>query len=305
MSATVMRYTSAWASLIPAIRTTVGASLADVKVGIGLNFNALDATEKHDADGAGGAGGWLGALIGSGSRGGLRTAIPAIDAVGVTDLLSSKLDFVGVSAYAPYSGAGFGTNEFENSAFNVADSLRGLGVAVDLPRLAASGALELHYSEFGIGGGMNGNGAIAPSADVCAQQPWAGITGAYTGAADPWQRSDLGAFRITFYSRALDWLSSPASAHTHRICEVFVWGMSSWDLFGVYPDSSNAQGSYRGEDVVRRAARHNTGIIAAQVCARAPGSKCAAFAKAQAACLADDSGAACLTSPAVSRRRKL
>jgi hypothetical protein len=301
MSATVMRYTSAWASLVPAIKSTIGLKLADVKVGVGLNFNALDAVEKHEAGAV--SGGLFGALIGSGSRGGLRVPIPPIDATGVRDLLSNTVDFVGISAYAPYSGAGFPAREFENSAFNVGDALRSLAAGLDLASLAASGRLELHYSEFGIGGGTNGNGAQAPLADAAARQPWAGITGSYSAGRDPWRRADLAAFRDAFYGRALEWLSAPNSG-TYRIHEVFVWGMASWDLFATYPDSSSAEGSFRGEGVVKAIARHNAAVIAAQVCARQGPEHCNAHVTAEAACLSAD-GDACLAvaAPAASRRR--
>jgi hypothetical protein len=98
MSATIMRYTSAWASLIPHIKSTVGTKHADVKVGvagcacaavcgcskaaawlrlmlacchrarqpqvgIGLNFNALDMSETHKIEP-----GLLPILVGSGQR---------------------------------------------------------------------------------------------------------------------------------------------------------------------------------------------------------------------------------------------
>lgn len=152
MSATVMRYTSAWASLISAIKGTIGSQYADVKVGIGLNFNALDDTENHKVMNSG----IFGFLWGSGQRAS-RVAMPAIDGNAVSNLISNQIDFVGISAYAPYSGNGFGPNEFENSAFMVGDSLKRLANGVCLSCLVNSGKLELHYSEFGVGGGHEGN----------------------------------------------------------------------------------------------------------------------------------------------------
>lgn len=156
MSATIMRYTSQWATMVPAIKSIVGTKHADVKVGIGLNFNALDATETHPPQGTG----LVGFLLGSGQRA-ARYPVPGIDGGAVRDLISNKIDFVGISAYAPYSGPGFGINEFENSAFNVGDALKSFGGGVNLAGLANSGKVELHYSEFGIGGGQNGNAAVS------------------------------------------------------------------------------------------------------------------------------------------------
>lgn len=156
MSATIMRYTSQWATMVPAIKSIIGGKHADVKVGIGLNFNALDATETHPPQGSG----LVGFLLGSGQRA-ARYPVPGIDGGAVRDLITNKIDFVGISAYAPYSGPGFGINEFENSAFNVGDSLKSFGGGVNLAGLANSGKIELHYSEFGIGGGQNGNAAVS------------------------------------------------------------------------------------------------------------------------------------------------
>jgi hypothetical protein len=62
-----------------------------------------------------------------------------------------------LSSLLHHSGASFGLNEFENSAFNVGDSLKQLGNGVCLSCLVNAGKLELHYSEFGIGGGHEGN----------------------------------------------------------------------------------------------------------------------------------------------------
>jgi hypothetical protein len=168
MSATIMRYTSQWQSMVSAIKTIVGTKHADVKVGIGLNFNALDATETHPPAGTP----FLG-LFGSGQRAS-RYPVPGIDGGAVRDLITNKIDFVGISAYAPYSGPGFGIQEFENSAFNVGDALKSFGGGVNLAGLANSGKIELHYSEFGIGGGKNGNAEVR-RASLCAGVRLAGV----------------------------------------------------------------------------------------------------------------------------------
>jgi hypothetical protein len=129
--------------------------LADVMVGIGLNFNALDQTEYSVAPNQG-----LGWIFGSGARA-PRYPVPTIDGAALNNLVNNEIDFIGISAYAPYSGPGMLLNEFENSAFNVGDSLKTLGNGIDLAALVNSGKLELHYSEFGIGGGNEGNAAVS------------------------------------------------------------------------------------------------------------------------------------------------
>jgi hypothetical protein len=74
------------------------------------------------------------------------------------------------------SGPLFSLSEFENSAFNVGDSLKTLGNGVCLSCLVNAGKLELHYSEFGVGGGQEGNGnvssLVAVVAAVCACVVW-------------------------------------------------------------------------------------------------------------------------------------
>eukprot|EP00878_Enallax_costatus_P016588 GHUV01017406.1.p1 GENE.GHUV01017406.1~~GHUV01017406.1.p1 ORF type:complete len:494 (+),score=70.49 GHUV01017406.1:303-1784(+) len=155
MSATVMRYTAEWQALIPGLRSTIGSKHADVKIGIGLNFNALDAVEGGTPPPNGGLIGWL-----VGSRRASQNPIPSIDAAAVNKLVSQDIDFIGISAYAPYTGPGMQLNEFENSAFNVGESLRLLANGVNIASLINSGKLELHYSEFGIGGGDENNARV-------------------------------------------------------------------------------------------------------------------------------------------------
>lgn len=66
----------------------------------------------------------------------------------------------GISAYAPYNlnGNSFSLKEFENSAFMLCDEMLNV-YGIDIKGLAASGKLELQYSEFGIGGGSAYGGA--------------------------------------------------------------------------------------------------------------------------------------------------
>lgn len=290
MSATLMRFTNDWASLIPYIKGIIGTDMADVKVGIGLNFNALDAVEGANTAGTS----LLGMLLGSGVSSNTNSAnAPSIQEANVKALFDNGIDFLGISAYAPYSGAQFGLNEFQNAAFNVGDALASLADGVNLPELVKAGKVELHYSEFGIGGGVNGLAQLATSADACAKQPWAGITGPYTSSLDPWRQSYLSSFRNDFYSKAMDWLSSPGGT-TYTVQQVFVWCMASWDVYGIYPESSSNAGTYRDLDVVRKIAGHNTAIIAAQVC-RFQGEKiCQGFISNNTACLSDASGKSCL-----------
>lgn len=63
----------------------------------------------------------------------------------------------------------------------------------------------------------------------------------------------------------MQWLASPGMK-TYPVNEVFVWGMASWDMFGVYRESMY----YRDQAVVQEAAAYNAAVIVSQVGSAAP-----------------------------------
>lgn len=168
-----MRYTSNWSQLIPLVKDTIGSDFADVKVGAGLNFNALEAVEGT-ATTLGSA--FLDALLGGAIKAPTNASAPVIQVDMLKVLLKDKLDFLCVGAYSPFSGADFGINEFHNAATSVAQALASI-VGIDIGDLVKSGKLELIYSQFGIGGGENWFAQMAEAAEAAAKQPWAGIMG--------------------------------------------------------------------------------------------------------------------------------
>lgn len=115
----------------------------------------------------------------------------------------------------------------------------------------------------------------ASSARMAGKEPWAGVAGSYNSANDPWNVYELRTYRDEFFTKALQWLSDP-DGRTYKVCDVFVWGMASWDLFGVYPDST----AYRGLTLVQKIADHNMLVITAQANA-AQGSDSARLVLAQ------------------------
>jgi hypothetical protein len=74
-------------------------------------------------------------------------------------LFNEQLDFLGISAYAPYNlrNSGVALSEFENSAFILSNEMLD-SYGIDIKEMANSGKLELQYSEFGIGGGASYKG---------------------------------------------------------------------------------------------------------------------------------------------------
>lgn len=64
---------------------------------------------------------------------------------------------------------------------------------IDVAAIIASRGLELHYSEFGLGGGQSPTGRTpARTADQVARTPFYGVNGPYRKSADPWQNPEVG-----------------------------------------------------------------------------------------------------------------
>jgi hypothetical protein len=242
---------------------------ADVKVGAGLNFNALEAVEGTGTT-LGSA--FLDALLSGKIKAPTNASSPAIQVNMLKVLLMEELDFLGVSAYSPFSGVDFGVNEFQNAATSVTQAVANI-VGVDIGSLVKSGKLELIYSQFGIGGGQNWMAQMAEAAEACAKQPWAGVLGAYSALLDPWRNYYLDAFRKRFFAKALTWLVAPTDG-TVVVSDVFVWSISSWDIFGIYPDSTSFSGSFRNLTIVQQIAHFNTAVLAAKFCRMATTDVC-------------------------------
>jgi hypothetical protein len=202
-----MRYPSQWAKLVPVVRSIIGSKHADVKVGIGLNFNHLHVVDSqyYSAQAVDPSDGyWLGSGQRAVSPATLQNAnafsAAPIDGAGVRGLVSEVIDFVGVSAYAPYSAPGFPKHEFENSAFNLGDALRTYANGVDLAALVRAGKIELHYSEFGLGGGENGNRQVCFVALQSLLHVLSPVLDCIVaGAAACWQHASMGFANTTTY----------------------------------------------------------------------------------------------------------
>ncbi|WIA33971.1 hypothetical protein OEZ86_007066 [Tetradesmus obliquus] len=260
MSATIMRFAGQWAGIIPRLRDRVGNAHADIKMGVGLNFNRLDdtssVTKTYDSSRLS----WLAWMMGV-ERG--AADAPPIDANALRSLLSQQLDFVGISAYAPYTGSGMALSEFENAAFMFGNEMRD-SYGINVLGLVSSGKLELQYSEFGLGGGGSyGGGQVARSPGEVALRPFFGIYGPYNPASDPWSIPSNRAFLREFYSKALAWLADPGNK-TYKVASVFIWSMASWDVLGVYPESITSSGSYRDPAIAGAIASYNRQVVAAQ-----------------------------------------
>ncbi|KXZ41591.1 hypothetical protein GPECTOR_376g168 [Gonium pectorale] len=170
------------------------------------SLRGLRAVVTGVADGAvaavGGGGGVDG---GAGAR--RRLLAPQVD-VGALKSLFEAIDFLGISAYAaldaadfPSSvrGVGSGGKALQNAAFTFFGEMKA-ELGIDVPAILARRKIDLHYSEFGLGGGAS---------------------------------------------------------------------MGSWDVLGIYPESTTPAGSYRDPAVVAAVKRHNDAIVAATTAAAA------------------------------------
>eukprot|EP00879_Flechtneria_rotunda_P011737 GHRR01012258.1.p1 GENE.GHRR01012258.1~~GHRR01012258.1.p1 ORF type:complete len:433 (+),score=130.19 GHRR01012258.1:664-1962(+) len=260
MSACIMRYASDWAKLVQPLKTRITTQHADVKIGVGLNFNRLDDTTSVSKTYESSRLSWMMWLMDAEGQGG--GDVPPVDAAGLVELFNNQLDFVGISAYAPFTGPDMELNEFENSAFMFAEEMQNYGVNVQ--SLISSGKVELQYSEFGLGGGGSyGGGQVARNPGDVALRPFFGIYGVYAPDKDPWAIASNKAYRREFFSKALAWLAEPNNK-SYKISSVFIWSMASWDVLGIYPESTSASGSFRDDKIADGIKKYNLAVLRAQ-----------------------------------------
>jgi hypothetical protein len=254
MGVTIARFPASWATLADEMRARVlrgGGDQGgddkvvpsknddvdddvDVLVGIGINFTGLFKEAQAASLGAFPIFGWL--LAGpAANRPSPAVAAPNTASSSVKSLIEGKIDFLGLSAYAPMTGAGFALNEFENAAFNVRDNLASYGV--DLLKLVNSGAIELHYSELGLGGaGRDSRGMPAPTAREAARALFAGVDaarGVFVARLNPWAVPTLRAFAVEFYTKLSVWLAAGSTNKTFKVSKVFIWSHGSFDVLGI------------------------------------------------------------------------
>jgi hypothetical protein len=255
MSATIMRHPGDWGALTSPLRNRIlggDSNLVSVKMGVGMNFNRLDDVTSTNQQFGSSRLSWL---FWSMDPEGSGRGAPDINTAALQSLFASQLDFVGISAYAPVSGPGLRLQEFENSAFEFGNDMASYGV--DIAGLVNSGQLELQYSEFGIGGGNSYSGlTMARSPSEVALRPFFGVYGVYQASEDPWRVPANKAFLREYYTKALQWLADPSNK-TYKVSAAFIWSMNSWDVLGIYPESTSAQGTYEDPAIVDMVVQHN------------------------------------------------
>ncbi|KXZ42868.1 hypothetical protein GPECTOR_113g280 [Gonium pectorale] len=228
----------------------------------------------QDAEGgAGGVAGGVGDVAGVVGGGGGRSLLSnGIDLAALADLFE-RTEFLGVSAYAPLA-ANFEPEDLQASMATFYLEMRdkvGLDVVAIIDRRnrqqqqqqrLGSGAawqgpaVELHYSEFGVGGGTFSGVMPALTPAAAANAPYFGMPVHYRPNTDPWANGLMRDFLRSFYSRSLSWLSR-GGGPLIPISHCFAWNMASWDVLGIYPESTNSYGSYRDPTVADMVVQHN------------------------------------------------
>jgi hypothetical protein len=261
MSATIFRHPKSWESVASDIKTrfTTGShsvAASKVKIGVSTNFNKLcgcvgqdiinpdEFIEKYPAA-------W--------EKVKHQFDLPAIAS------LYNSLDYFGLSSY-PSLYPNFPTSMVENAVSQFDFEFGYFGLTVN--DLINKGK-EVHLSEFGLGGGIHQNGNTpARDAESAAKFPFFGSTGKYQRASDPWVLYDLSIpspvrdYLRYFYGKTLEYLSNEKS-YKYRVDAAFIWNHSSWDIQGIYPDSTTEEGSYRDPILVEWIDRHNKKAIEA------------------------------------------
>ncbi|KAL4440114.1 hypothetical protein ABPG75_003115 [Micractinium tetrahymenae] len=173
----------------------------------------------------------------------------------------SAIDYVGLSAYIPQANINFQPCDLEGLMTRLDQEFAFYGLT--LKDLLAAGK-EIHWSEFGVGGGTSPQGdKKATTAEEAAYTPFFGMSGAYTRAKDPFilydlsQPSPVRDYARYFYNQTAAYLRQGGC--DYRVGHVYVWNLPSWDVQALYPLSTTSEGSYRDPAIVATINALNSG----------------------------------------------
>jgi hypothetical protein len=170
--------------------------------------------------------------------------------------LFTSIDFLGMSSYPSMSN----TNELKNLN-SFANGLRTLAgefkvFNIDLTTFKQRN-IALHFSEFGIGGSScTGNGFPARDGNQALPCPWFGIFGVYNPQTNPWETNEMKTFQDYYYQQLIRWISN-GSDPILPIEAVYVWNVASWDVAGIYKDSTTINGTYQNPAVIKKIKAYN------------------------------------------------
>ncbi|KAL6772121.1 hypothetical protein ACKKBG_A29000 [Auxenochlorella protothecoides x Auxenochlorella symbiontica] len=146
-------------------------------------------------------------------------------------------DFIGISAYVPMRSPNFSICDFEGLMERLDEELSYYDLSLE--DLVDDGK-EIHFVEFGIGGGTNQAGVgVARTAEQAAYYPFYGIYGAYSCQADPFNMCDLVTpspvrdYRRKYFEGISQYLLQGGCRY--RVSTVYLWNLQSWDPQAIYP----------------------------------------------------------------------
>lgn len=169
-------------------------------------------------------------------------------------------DYVGISAYIPMPTPEFELCQLEGLLERMDRELKLYGLS--LKELTAAGK-EIHYSEYGIGGGTSQNGNVpAKTAEEAAYTPFFGIEGPYACAKDPFDmchsdiQNPVRDYRRYYYNSSAEYFARDGCQY-HGIKTAYIWGTGSWDVLAVYTGDISNEGSWTDPVVVDTIRAHN------------------------------------------------
>nr|QOL01152.1 putative extracellular protein CSOL_075 [Pseudococcomyxa simplex] len=255
MSATVFYFPASYVRLLPVLRRRLSAGSAssgNIKLGVSTNFDKLCGCVLQDmVDPSQYLQQFPAAFAPLKSR---------FDLTSLSTLYSS-VDFIGISAY-PSLKPNFTTNQIESATQQFDLEIKNFGI--DIKDLIFNQGKELFWNEYGVGGGSSQDGNTpATTAAQAAATPFFGVFGAYTLARDPWKTTEVRSYNHYFYRKTLEYLDSrgTCSGCQYRVDGVFIWNDASWDIQGIYPESTTSEGTYRDTYLVNLFNQHNARAI--------------------------------------------
>ena len=263
MSATVFYFPASYSTLVPYIRNRIlagkpAAWAPHIEIGLSTNLNKLCGCVLQD-------------LVDP-SR--YLTEFPAafeavksrFDTAAIRALYDSA-DFIGISNYASMS-PDFKVADLESATYQFATEAAYFGV--DVKDLIFNKGKKLYWNEYGLGGGTSQDGrAKAVTARDAAATPFFGVSGRYSKAKDPWTLYDPATpnpvrdYLRYFYARSIAYANARGRCEgcEYRVDGIFLWNDASWDVQGIYPESTTGDGSYRDPVVVAMIEAHNAAVI--------------------------------------------
>lgn len=173
--------------------------------------------------------------------------------------LFSRLDFISVAGLAPLS-PGFSPGDLETTLQLFAKELGEFGIR--LHHLLSKQRMALHWVDFGIGGLTHDGRSAVTAADAAQSAPF-GVSGQYSQQSDPWSlhsvnssETPVRSFLSYFYENTAEYFWKQ-HAYKYEVDAAYLYNYGSWDVQGIHPNSTSAEGSYQFAPVVNVIRYHN------------------------------------------------